>query len=242
MSLRNINVMSTRILLSGCSGIGKTTVAKAISELYDIPFISGSYSDLVPETKDIPHSEMINQEARSIFENDVKLLNLRKKAFNEHEVMVSDRSYLDSAAYMINKLSHRIPECEVEDFIEKCRTLLVVQCDALIYIPFHKNYLSKWQIEDNGKRVLSHFYQSEITVIMNWLLLDYWGLEWKSFYRSRTTMNPGSSVGIFTGFFSGNKLTIPVLTLNEINHDLRMATIKQFLAEYVNLKPKAIEK
>ena len=31
-----------RINLTGCSGIGKTTLAKAISEIYDVPFISGS--------------------------------------------------------------------------------------------------------------------------------------------------------------------------------------------------------
>lgn len=40
-----------KIQLCGSSGTGKTTVANQLSKIYDIPFISGSYSDLVPSTK-----------------------------------------------------------------------------------------------------------------------------------------------------------------------------------------------
>ena len=39
-----------QIMFTGVSGVGKTTIAKEIAELLNIPFISGSYSDLVPET------------------------------------------------------------------------------------------------------------------------------------------------------------------------------------------------
>ena len=36
----------------GPSGIGKTTLAKFIETKYGIPFISGSMSDLMPDTKE----------------------------------------------------------------------------------------------------------------------------------------------------------------------------------------------
>ena len=62
--------LKQRINFTGCSGIGKTTLAKEISEKYGLPFISGSYSDLVPETKDLSHTDMINQDAKKIFEEN----------------------------------------------------------------------------------------------------------------------------------------------------------------------------
>lgn len=40
-----------RIMFVGPSGIGKTTLAKFIETKYGIPFISGSMSDLMPDTK-----------------------------------------------------------------------------------------------------------------------------------------------------------------------------------------------
>lgn len=43
--------MSKRIMFVGPSGIGKTTLAKFIETKYGIPFISGSMSDLMPDTK-----------------------------------------------------------------------------------------------------------------------------------------------------------------------------------------------
>ena len=131
-------ISNYRINLTGCSGIGKTTLALAIAKQYGLKFVSGSYSDLVPVTKNMPHSEMIQQDAKTIFEQDVQVLNARRKAFDMYEALVSDRSYIDSAAYMIQKLSHRLPTCEIEDFIEKCRVLTLSQCGKVIYVPYTK--------------------------------------------------------------------------------------------------------
>ena len=44
----------------GPAGIGKTTLAKYISEKYGIPFISGSMTDLLPATKDLSHIEIFD--------------------------------------------------------------------------------------------------------------------------------------------------------------------------------------
>ena len=67
-----------RIQIAGPSGVGKTTLAKDISDIYGIPYVSGSYSDLIPSTKDILHSDMISMDPKEIYQNDFQLLNLRK--------------------------------------------------------------------------------------------------------------------------------------------------------------------
>ena len=43
--------MSKRIMFVGPSGIGKTTLAKYVAKREDLPFISGSMSDLLPATE-----------------------------------------------------------------------------------------------------------------------------------------------------------------------------------------------
>lgn len=166
-----------RINLTGPSGMGKTTLAKWISNEYQIPFISGSYSDLIPETAKMPHQDMIAQDAKLIQEQDTQVLNLRRKAFDSFETMISDRSYLDSAAYFINKLSHRIPQCETEQFIEICRELTCKQCDKVIFIPAGVNHLQNWTMEDNQKRSTNLYFHIEISQLIYWIMIDLWGAE-----------------------------------------------------------------
>lgn len=124
-----------KIQLTGCSGVGKTTLAKYISQEYDIPFVSGSYSDLVPQTKNEKHADMITKNPKLIYEQDHQVLNLRHKQLRNLYNFVTDRSYIDSIAYLINKLSIHIKSCDVEHFITTCETLLERECTHLIFIP-----------------------------------------------------------------------------------------------------------
>ena len=221
-----------RINLTGCSGIGKTTLAKAISEIYDVPFISGSYSDLVPETRNIPHSEMIQQDAQTVFKQDVQVLNIRNKVFGEKERLVSDRSYIDSAAYMIQKLSHRLPTCDIEDFVEKCKILTLLQCPKVIYLPYTPQYFQEWEIEDNGKRVLNKLYQAEVTAIINYLIDYYWNGTIVSILKATNEKAWYSNPVIeITGTFDGStELYSQILVLNELDHENRLEIIDKFLA------------
>lgn len=165
-----------KVNFTGVSGVGKTQISKWLANELNIPFISGSYSDLVPQTKNIPHRDMILKTAEEIQAQDTQVLNLRNKLFASHDAYVSDRSYLDSAAYFINKLSHRIPECEVENFLEICRALTGVQISHLIFIPFTYDYVKNWQMEDNSKRVLNRYYQWEVSTLMYRILYEIWGV------------------------------------------------------------------
>jgi hypothetical protein len=157
-----------RINFVGASGTGKTTLATWISEKYNIPFISGSYSDLVPETKDIKHADMMDQNPEKIYRDDFQLLNLRAKAFSlrNNPTYVSDRSYIDSIAYLIYKLSKSMPSCDIESFIRTASNLLERDTTNLIFIPYTPMMLETWKIEDNNKRVLNRYFQFMISNIM----------------------------------------------------------------------------
>ena len=91
--------MSKRIMFVGPSGIGKTTLAKYISEKYGLPFISGSMTDLLPATRDLSHIEILSLGSEAMYKSDFQLLNLRNKLFKDKEEFVTDRSYTDLAAY-----------------------------------------------------------------------------------------------------------------------------------------------
>ena len=211
-----------QIMFTGVSGVGKTTIAKEVSEMLKIPFISGSYSDLVLETKDMPHAEMIQQDAKTVFMQDMQVLNLRNKTFRGKDNFVTDRSYFDSAAYFINKLSHRIAECELEHSIDLCKMLLSQQCTHLIFIPFSASFYNDWVIEDNGKRVLSKFYQFQVSQIM-YGLLDLWG--YKPDSKLMRAVNGISNYGMME--IMGYK--IKVLILDEMNYERRKYIIRKFL-------------
>lgn len=214
-----------KVTLTGPSGVGKTTLAKEISNMFTIPFISGSYSDLVPETRNERHEDMINKEPKTIFEQDMQVLCKRRNAFNVTDTFVSDRSYIDSAAYIINKLSHRYPECEIDSFCNLCKAL-TKQTTHIIFIPFSKNFMNHWEMEDNNKRVLNRYYQFEVSQVI-FGLLDLWGYRNKWSYCTNTV----SDAGIITI----EDKEIPILILDELDFNNRVSIVRRFLKSTENL-------
>lgn len=218
-----------RIQFAGPSGIGKTTMAKVLAEQYGIPFISGSYRDLVPETNDIPHSDMIQLDARQIFEQDVKLLNARNKTWGKYLNLISDRSYVDSAAYLIQKLSHRIPQCDMEDFVEKCRILNLIQTTHLIFVEFTREYFTKWEMEDNGKRIVNKFYQEQMSEIMRSVVINHFGPPKYTGYIQGSERS--NLVYTINGSYNDEEFTTNLLVLQEMDHNSRIKVINQFLTK-----------
>lgn len=165
--------MSKRIMFVGPSGIGKTTLAKYVAKKYDIPFISGSMSDLLPATKGISHNELLSLGSEAMYKSDFQLLNIRNKLFKDKENFVTDRSYADLAAYFWYKQSRNIPECEMEHFFCQCKTLMEGQCDVAIFLPLNLDTYKHWLMEDNGKRILNRFFQVQISSLMGELLANW---------------------------------------------------------------------
>lgn len=211
-----------KIQLTGCSGVGKTTLAKYIASEYDIPFISGSYSDLVPQTKDEKHADMITKDPKLIYEQDHQVLNLRHKQLRNTFDFVTDRSYIDSIAYLINKISIHLRSCDIEAFITTCEALLERECTHLIFVPFTTKFLDEWEIEDNKKRVLNSYYQFQISQLI-FGILDIF-----NFKESNVkTWVVGEKAGTITLPMSKKK--IEVLILGELDFTKRTKIVKNFL-------------
>lgn len=165
--------MSKRIMFVGPSGIGKTTLAQAVAKKYDIPFISGSMSDLLPATKGISHNEILSLGSEAMYKSDFQLLNLRNRLFKDKENFVTDRSYADLAAYFWYKQSRTLPECEMEHFFCQCKTLMEDQCDVAIFLPLNLDTYKHWPMEDNKKRIMNRFFQVQISSLMSELLANW---------------------------------------------------------------------
>jgi nicotinamide riboside kinase len=165
--------MSKRIMFVGPSGIGKTTLAQAVAKKYDIPFISGSMSDLLPATKGVSHNEILSLGSEAMYKSDFQLLNLRNKLFRDKENFVTDRSYVDLAAYFWYKQSKNMPECEMEHFFCQCKELMENQCDLAIFLPLSLSTYHEWPMEDNKKRIMNRFFQVQISSLMSELLANW---------------------------------------------------------------------
>lgn len=166
-----------RIAFLGASGTGKTTLANYIRAMYDMRFVSGSFSDLVPKTKDVKHVDMLNKSKGDIIREEFELLNIRKRTYDEkllnHESFVTDRSPIDNMAYYIYKLSHQLDQCDMEEFFNVTCMVLGKYITHLIYIPFVDEMIDDWQTEDNGKRITNNYFQWQISQIMSGLIRLY---------------------------------------------------------------------
>lgn len=210
-----------KIQLTGCSGVGKTTLSKWIAQELDIEFISGSYSDLVPQTRNEKHSDMITKDPKLIYQQDNQVMNLRHKQLAFKDRFITDRSYVDSIAYLINKLSVHIRQCDIEAFIGNCEALLSLECTHLIFIPFSLKFLNNWDIEDNNKRILNGYYQFQISQLI-YGILDMMG------YRKQQLIS--FVIGAEVGKIQVRGNDISVLILDELDFEKRKQIVKRFIS------------
>jgi len=207
----------------GASGTGKTTLAKSVSKEFNIPFVSGSISDM---DKNLPKKqiELIGGDPVAIMRREQNFLAMRyKKMVSQEGDFVTDRSFIDNLAYTVYKVSQSIPQCEIESMIDA-----IVNCikDArishIIFIPVTSDPMMNgdWKVEDNGKRITSIYFQylvSEIMSSMIPLLIDDW---WQM----------GAINANYESYFVASKaLNCKLLVLDDYEQDVREKLIINFL-------------
>lgn len=152
------------ITLSGASGVGKTTLAKWISEEYKIPFIELSTKPLWKDWGIQSHKQLIQ---KTIMEPNWGLafqeavLKMREKAFMYSGNMVCDRGAWDAWIYFLMQVVPFISENETNEYLVKCYNLHKYVTHNIFIratgIP---------DIEDDGKRITNRFYQESFDVLM----------------------------------------------------------------------------
>ena len=180
-----------KILLSGVSGIGKTTMAQILSEKYKIPFIIGSSKVLWRKYHIDSHRMLIdrcNSSNQFALDFQYELLEYRKNEMAKNDRFVTDRGPLDNLVYFLLQLSHNVSQFETAKYIEACIDSLPK--DVLqIYFTFDPVILKSMNhLENDGARITNNYYQLMVASVFNMVLhqdylksrideIDMWDLQ-----------------------------------------------------------------
>lgn len=176
-----------QILLSGISGIGKTTMAKHISELYGIPFIDGSSKVLWDKLGIVSHNDLIdrcNRDPKFAIDFQFRLLEYRRELMQKNSSFVTDRSPLDNLVYFLLQVSFNTNQLQTADYIRECQMSYPTQ-----YIHLHFGYSYKMaaenDLEHDSARITNAYYQLMVNNLFNMCIeKDY--LEIRSFDKIET--------------------------------------------------------
>lgn len=217
-----------KICFAGVSGSGKTTLAKHFEKELNLPFISGSYTELVEGEQGKTHQQILTETRTSeMVKKEWQLINHRVKNFRVNQKFITDRSLLDSATYGALKLAKDLPKCDIEDLITTCLQLQTSFTSHLIYIPFNIFDYGEWEFEDNGKRIINPWFQLQVGNMME-DIFTYWKTN-RVFVgnidiKDERGMDAGDVYKLNVG-----KHYLHVLRLTTWDKELRIKTIRKFI-------------
>jgi len=152
----------------GPSGTGKTTLALGLSRALNLPYITTSAKNVWPKYGIKKHAEAFELNELMFADYQKAIVRDRSRLIRNVEY-VTDRSPVDNLVYTMDFLArkqHMVPY--IDEIKGMVHTQLGRYVDLLIYLPF----TNKISLEDDGKRVTSHYYQRTITGLFNVVLGD----------------------------------------------------------------------
>ena len=154
-----------KIIISGHSGIGKTTLAREISSQYNIPFVTTS-SKMLWEKEGITSQEDIikksNIDPQWGIDFQCKLLQYRAEELGKYDNYVTDRGTLDNLVYLIVNCSHLTTTAVIDTYLKKCIELTPNGKDVInIHLASDLNMLKR-QLENDNNRVSNAYFQSMV--------------------------------------------------------------------------------
>lgn len=137
-----------KIAITGAQGVGKSTLASAISEQLNLPLITeGARKYEIPDT----YCDQLLTVQKSILNDQIKL---EKDYTDIYGSFVSDRSTIDNMAYWLNNCLGHSANNDA-DYIYKCRCNLQTYTH-IFYVPI------EIELVDDGFRNLDKRYQKLI--------------------------------------------------------------------------------
>jgi len=157
-----------RIAISGTHGIGKTTLAKWLSEELGIQMLGEKARGLLESTYPF---EIIDRDTTSFLDFQREVLDLQEaEAWTKrNESYVVDRTPVDSLAYVVERLgAERYP---FSYFYEKYREKVLesfqsAKYDYIFFLDFSVYDTGFWKGKVDGNRNLSPMYMKTISDIM----------------------------------------------------------------------------
>lgn len=179
-----------RIAIVGASSVGKTTLAKHLSNTFKLYYVDSSSSVLWEQFGFYSHEDVhvsAYENPKKLWDLQEKIYELRMAHYQFKSSFITDRSPIDQCAYFLNYFQLSNP-LDKFSFINK----LSHQCkyiDAFIYIKFVNEQIDP----GNGKRIVDPLYQLQIDALMNMviekdllkvsnkpiIILDKWDLDYR---------------------------------------------------------------
>jgi len=126
-----------KIAFTGCSGTGKSTLARDVARMLKVPAIVGTAKELLEEH----HYSWgwHGQVERFIEQNglQLRLFDMQKNREDEHESFVTDRAGVEQAAYaIIESRQTAEKQFDLPGFLDRCRDYMS-HYDMIFYIPWN---------------------------------------------------------------------------------------------------------
>lgn len=185
---------ANRIFITGTSGVGKTTLAKFISERFGLPYIPTSASMMWPKYGFTSHADalqkcMANPEIGFLYQRDV-LFNRLDRLISEKD-FVTDRGPIDNLAYFLLQQAYH-NDANNWEFINACKQLHKL-ADKTIFLTL-PDTAEGYTIEDNKKRITTIVYQRLVDSTMQMVVDEYFNgynilyiKVWDMEYRKKIT-------------------------------------------------------
>lgn len=160
--------MDKKIMICGASGTGKTTLAKHMSELYELPYITTSASQLWEQYGFTSHQDALNKclaDPSLGVRYQLEILTNRKVILRDLPSYITDRSYIDNITYILLQMGHGITQGNLEIFLTDSR-IAMQDVDGLIFLRWN----TQIDLEDNGKRIMNRMYHEMVDNTMSWIL------------------------------------------------------------------------
>lgn len=171
--------MSTKIFLSGVSGIGKTTLCNLISKNTGLPFIEGSSKVLWRDFNIGSHKELIDRSIKDPkfgLDFQYALLDYREKLIKENPSFITDRSPLDNIVYTIIQLGPSISSDETLAYIQRAKSIYknIEEEYQHIHLGLNNDMLGEILVENDGMRIPNFYYQLMVEGVFKTCLESNW--------------------------------------------------------------------
>lgn len=155
-------------MICGASGTGKTTLAKHISELYELSYISTSASQIWDKFGFTSHGDALRKSLNDPglgLRYQLEVLLNRRQTLKGVPNYIADRSYVDNATYALLQIGYGIAEGNLEIFLNECKVAMG-GVDGLIFLRWNLDI----KLEDNGHRIMNRIYHEMVDNTMRWVL------------------------------------------------------------------------